>query len=409
MRRVERRDLVAPAAILDLELSEVEGGADVLDVTRYRSLWCLTRRQGLPVGISFWSVAHDHHIKLVELTEDYGKPWPSPGPPDPDQVGDPPMLTISICTHDRPVEIRQALISLQKQSDTDFEVLVVDNAPSSDSTRRAVAGLNLPRCRYVVEPIKGLSRARNRGLEESRTEWIAWIDDDEIADVNWVRRLKEGMLHSSAPSAVCGLMLPAELETEAQVRFEQYGGFNKGRGVEPEVLYQGPLSVSEPLYPLPGFGAGGNMAFRVESLLRIGGFDCYLGAGTRTHGGEETVALVTLLRTGKTVLHWPSALTWHFHRRDMEALEAQMFGFSAGLSAFYASMIRAHPAVLFRIMTGVVPKLARDALVPSASLRTGGLPDDFPKALLSASRHGFLKGAVLYFREIWSNRSDRRT
>ena len=72
------------------------------------------------------------------------------------------------------------------------------------------------------------------------------MDDDEVADAGWVHALKEGFSHQAEPAAVCGMMLPAELEVEAQVRFEQYGGFNKGRGVMPEVLRMG-ASIASPL------------------------------------------------------------------------------------------------------------------------------------------------------------------
>ena len=112
-----------------------------------------------------------------------------------------------------------------------------------------------------MEQAPGLARARNRGLRSVRTDVIAWFDDDDddddaVADQDWVRRVKEGFAHSSSSAAVSGLMLPAQLETEAQVRFEQYGGFNKGRETGVEVLKAGIPSVRNPLYLLPGFGAG---------------------------------------------------------------------------------------------------------------------------------------------------------
>ena len=168
------------------------------------------------------------------------------------------------------------------------------------------------------------------GCLEVRSELIAWIDDDEVADPDWIAWIKRGFAFPDRPDAVVGVMLPAELETDAQVNFERYGGFNKGRGIEPVPLLAGTPSVFDPLYPLPNFGAGGNMAFRTERLRAIGGFDNRLGAGTLTHGGEETRALSLLLENGSMILHWPPAITWHYHRRTDEALEKQFFGYSAG-------------------------------------------------------------------------------
>jgi glycosyltransferase involved in cell wall biosynthesis len=304
-------------------------------------------------------------------------------------------LTVAICTRDRPEGLARLLASLDLQSDSDFSIVVVDNAPRQpDAVPQVLEATGRARCTYVREDAPGLSRARNAALAVIESEVVAWIDDDELADGEWVRRVKQGFAHPSAPSALGGLMLPAELESEAQVRFEQYGGFNKGRGFAPEVLRAGTASVASPLYPLPSFGPGGNMAFLVEPLRRLGGFDARLGAGTPTYGGEETQALASLLRRGDVVLHWPAAVTWHFHRREMAALEKQMFGYSAGLSAFLASMVRRDPSAAVEIAR-LVPHAVRDMFGRDSQL-SGHLPADFPRALTRAARRGLVEGAFRY-------------
>ena len=92
------------------------------------------------------------------------------------------------------------------------------------------------------------------------------MDDGEIADPDWVRSLKEGFAHRSNPVAVCGLCFQQNLETEAQIRFEQFGGFNKGRNISAEILSADSPSVENPLYPLPAVGSGGNMAFHMKAI-----------------------------------------------------------------------------------------------------------------------------------------------
>jgi glycosyltransferase involved in cell wall biosynthesis len=408
MRRIDRKGLQAPARVLDLELAPVERFEDdTLAVEEYDTIWCLSRIDGVPEEISFWDVTEDAKVSLTDLrgqlrTGRAGDRHMSPG--ESQGTGDRDM-TVVICTRDRPLGLRATLASLQRQTDPGFRVLVVENGSSPESAG-VVEKLGLPRCEYVVEQRPGLSRARNRALASVRTDLVAWIDDDEVADPDWVRRLKEGFAHAEDPAAVCGLMLPAELESEAQARFEQYGGFNKGRGMAPEVLRAGTSSVVSPLYPLPSFGAGGNMAFRTESLRSVGGFDPCLGAGTRTHGCEETRALSLLLSSGHTVLHWPAAITWHTHRREMAALEKQIYGYSAGLSAFYASMIRSRPAVAFDLLR-LAPYVRRDLKHGSENLRSGQLPDDFPAHLLKAARRGLLAGGLMYAYEAIRGRAGR--
>lgn len=400
MQRIDRNSLRAPARVLDLELSPTsQTTRGSLSVENYNSIWCLSRVGDIPAEISFWDVSHDTDVSLADLRRQLVVPTKESVWPDLQAIPrDVPSLslTVVLCTRDRPDGVRSTLSSLQRQVDQDFNVIVVENG--SNSAADVVNDLALPRCRYITEPIPGLARARNRGLSRVETDLVAWIDDDEVADPNWIYRLKEGFAHKHRPAAVCGVMLPAELEFEAQVRFEQYGGFNKGRTMEPEMLQQGTASIVSPFYPLPAFGPGGNMAFRTQDLLSVRGFDPCLGAGTRTHGGEETRVLSSLLSSGRSVLHWPAAITWHTHRREMGALQKQFYGYSAGLSAFYMSTLRSHPRVAWEIFQ-LAPNVLRDLRRGSDNLRSGQLPADFPPNLVRAARRGLIEGGFMYLLE----------
>lgn len=401
MHDIERGELRGPACVLDVDLATCDGVS--VDVERYASAWCLIRRDGVAVATRFLDVDGDTSLSLADVVDGAAVPDVPPMPDCPDAG----LLsvTVVICTRDRRDGLLTTLASLAAQSDSKFEVLVVDNSRdggvAADLT--SFTGLTLRSCH---EPAPGLSRARNRGLAEVESDVIAWIDDDEVADRDWMTWMKRGFAASSRPDAVAGVMLPAELETDAQVNFERYGGFNKGRGMLPEILRAGTASAPNPLYPLPNFGAGGNMAFRTSALRAIGGFNTRLGAGTLTHGGEETLALSLLLRDGATVLHWPPAVTWHYHRRTDEALEKQFFGYSAGLTAFYMSTLHASPRSIFRIL-GIVPSGMRRMLANRTTGVQGGPPAGFPDHLLRAGRRGLLEGAWLYVREARIQRAAR--
>jgi glycosyltransferase involved in cell wall biosynthesis len=405
MQTIRREQLRAPARVVDIELSSLPTAID-LDVEGYETLWCLTRYHGLPRSISFWDVWDDRsvppsaivdHLRASGELDTEGTEAAQSAP------GTDVEVTVAICTHERPDYLRRVLASLAEQHDPKFRTIVVDNAPKTRAAAEIVGEARLRDCGYLIEPQKGLSRARNTALAHITSDHVAWIDDDEIADENWIGRLKEGFRHSSRPAAVCGLMFPAELETRAQILFEQYGGFNKGRGLSPEVLTRGAPSVVSPLYPLPAIGSGGNMAFRTESLRAAGGFDPDLGAGTRTHGGEETKVFCTLLRSDETVLHWPAAITWHFHRRRMDQLLKQFYGYSAGLSAFYASVVRTDPSAVWDIAR-LVPHAIRDVGLLQGGMKHDQLPEDFPKDLLHAGHRGLAAGAFSYVSEALCDR-----
>ncbi|MEU2349038.1 glycosyltransferase [Modestobacter sp. NPDC049651] len=313
--------------------------------------------------------------------------------------------TVVICTRERPDALAACLESLTRQDHPDFEVWVVDNAPVTSATRDAVAAFaGRLDVHYTVEPQPGLSRARNHALRQPLAgEVVAWIDDDEIADPLWLSELTRAMAERPDADAVSGLVVPAELATRAQVWFEQFGGHSKGRGFTPADFGRGSDDRQSPLYPLPPFGVGANMAFRTAALRRVG-FDDALGAGTLTHGAEDTRVFTDLLRAGGATLYRPTAVTRHFHRSDLAGLRKQMEGYGTGLTAFYTSLVVDSPLVLVRLAL-LAGRALRD-MTSSSSLRVSGLAEDFPADLLVANRAGMKRGPAAYLRQ---RRLDRRT
>ena len=307
-----------------------------------------------------------------------------------------PRMTVVVCTRERPEGLEACLRSVLTQHYPSFSVLVVDNAPTTSRTQAVVDRLASPMIQYVTEPRKGLSWARNKALKVVSDEVIAWIDDDEIADPHWLAELARGFHDHPEADAVAGVMVPAELETDAQVWFEIYGGHNKERGFTRAVFGPDTAQVQSPLYPLPPFGTGGNMAFKMSALKKIGGFDVALGAGSRCMGAEDTRAFADLMCAGGTVVYQPTAVTHHFHRRSLEELRQQMCGYGVGLTAFYASLVISRPRCLPELVR-LMPLAFRD-LFGSESLQSGGLPANFPSELLRVKRRGMLLGPVSYLR-----------
>jgi hypothetical protein len=399
VHEIDRGELRAPAAVLDVDIAR-DYGDEFVDVERFATGWCLVRNEGTAVAARFVDLADETTLSLAALLKQIR---PSIVTPTLDLAAPSnESLTVVICTRDRPDGLKTALSSLASQSDPRFDVLVVDNSNDGQVARTLCEfdGLSIRCCH---EPLPGLSRARNRALAEVHSRLIAWIDDDEVADPRWIEWLKRGFASKERPAVVAGVMLPAELETQSQANFERYGGFNKGRGMHPEVLRAGTPTVIDPLYPLPNFGAGGNMAFRTDALRAIGGFDNRLGAGTLTQGGEDTHALSLILEQGLTILHWPPAVTWHYHRRTEEALAKQLFGNSAGLTAYYMSLLSTSPLYILRIL-GFVPAGVRRIRAHRRTGAPGGPPAGFPQDLLQAGRRGLRQGAWLYVREAWRQR-----
>ena len=310
-------------------------------------------------------------------------------------VRDGPRMTVAVCTRDRPEGLKVLLDSLDAQEYKRLRVLVVDNDTSDERTRRLVAALALERdIDYVAEPRPGLSWARNRAIEASDGEIVAYVDDDAVCDRWWAAELARGFVEVPDAGAVTGVIIPSELETQSQAQVEQYCGVRRGRGFASAVFSPATAHLQSPLYPLPPFGSGSNMAFRRDALEQIGRFDCALGAGTAALAGEDTAALSALLLTGGTIVYQPTAIVRHRHKRDYAALRRMMLSYGRGLGAFYTSMLVRQPACALELL-----RLSRRAVRDQFSRRgrrLSRLDEDFPRELLRANRVGLLQGPPMY-------------
>jgi glycosyltransferase involved in cell wall biosynthesis len=309
-----------------------------------------------------------------------------------------PDTTVVCCTRDRPDGLRTTLVSLVDQQYPAFKVLVVDSASADDRTRLVVEEFEHKLdIRYLRHHRPGLSRARNRALFEVTTPVVAWIDDDATADRFWLAELARGFATAAGTVAVSGVVVPRTLERREQLWFEQFGGHSKGRGFTLDVFSPDTHARQSPLYPLPPFGVGTNMAFRTAALRDIGGFDEALGAGTRTKGGEDTKAFTQVMRRGGTMVYQPAAIVRHVHRPTLEALRAQLDGYGTGLTAYYFSLVLDRPSTLFPLLR-LAPRALRDLRGPD-SLRVSTIGADFPEELLASNLRAMLRGPREYLAE----------
>ncbi len=246
-------------------------------------------------------------------------------------------VSIVIATFDRPDDLRNMLVWIREQrTERPVEIVLVDNHPSSGITPAVVA--QFPHVVLIQEPRQGLAYARNAGILASTGDIIVMTDDDVRPPQDWLETLIAPLARNDV-GAVTGNVLPLELETSAQRIFEIYGGL--GRGFERREVDLRWFNKCKWVVPTWILGASANAAFR-SSLFRnprIGLMHEALGPGMPSGVGEDTYLFYRILKAGYTMVYDPNAYVWHRHRTDMEALRAQLYGYSKGHIAYHLTTL----------------------------------------------------------------------
>lgn len=405
--------MLSPVKVVELEISQPIGALDGLE--GYLAVQGLVRWQGSPLGWVRVPVSNgrceaailrqavlEHREALLQQVCVNGiglgqlgsvaslLRLPSPSVKAGLKIGL--SVTVAVCTRDRPIDLERCLQSLL--SLPAMEVLVIDNAPSSDATQKLVEALQPqhPHLRYVPEPRPGLDWARNRAILEAKGEIIAFTDDDVVVDADWVGSMAQVFAENPAVAAVTGLVIPAELETDAQVWFEQNGGFGKGFQFRWFQFPGGQMHWSN--LGTGNLGTGANMAFRRAVFERIGGFDPALDAGTATQGAGDLELFFRVLKAGLPLVYEPRAIVHHYHRREYSQLRTQLFNNGSVYAAFVRSAL-AYPETAPGFMRLGLSWLGSGHLRPL--LASLFYPTQFPRDLRIAQLSGCLRGLTTYF------------
>ena len=409
--------MLQPIKVMDVELSSTLN--DIEGVSDYGRLKVLVRLYGQPVGYvtigvqgdrcpardlmlailnqhSWTIIGHLLNNRLVKPLDDSGLCIEDLLRSSPPVYEDPqPLVTVAICTRDRTDDLKLCLDAIIKLGYPNLDVLVVDNAPTNDTTKQLVCEY-YTKVRYICEHRPGLDWARNRAIIEAKGEIIAFTDDDVVVDSRWVDALSRVFVENPEVMAVTGLVVPYELETKAQCLFEIYGGFGRGfqrkwNCLDPSFNEKNPHHIGTGI-----FGTGANMAYRCSLFEEIGGFDTALDVGTVTNGGGDLEMFFRVLREGYPLVYEPNAIVHHRHRRDYASLKTQLTNFGTGFYSYLVRSALAYPSNSLTIIRfGMwwiwwwgIRRLMKSLIHPTY----------FPRDLILAEMKGSWIGLFRYFR-----------
>jgi glycosyltransferase involved in cell wall biosynthesis len=222
-----------------------------------------------------------------------------------------PKVSVVVCAYNAERTMRRCLESLRRLDYSNFEAIVVDDG-SCDATPQIAA--EFPEFRLLRQPNKGLSAARNAGMQAALGELIAYTDSDCVVDPHWltfmVRSMNEG-------------------------GFDSCGGPNYPPHEEGWIEGCVAAAPGAPCHVLIGDDraehlAGCNMVFRKAALEEIGGFDSQF-----TAAGDDVDICWRLTEAGYLLGYCPSAFVWHFRRNTIKAYYAQQRGYGKAEAALY--------------------------------------------------------------------------
>jgi glycosyltransferase involved in cell wall biosynthesis len=244
-------------------------------------------------------------------------------------------ISVIICTYNGAEKILNCLNSLDIQSAAPcFSVTVIVDG-SKDETELLLKEVqdkfSFPLNIIVNKVNLGISASRNKGVNATKGEFVAFTDDDCLPPPNWIRSIKE--IWNQQPQsvkAIGGYVFAEKAETLSQRYANQF-----------RVLSPIPLTRTNqnflkrirnyyspnPIISGPGLSVvGANMSFRRDSLVEVGLFKELI-----TFGGDETDLSARLINLcGETAIYLNSQILMHhsFDRSYQDSLRrARAYGF----------------------------------------------------------------------------------
>jgi glycosyltransferase involved in cell wall biosynthesis len=292
-------------------------------------------------------------------------------------------LTVAVCTRDRPGLLAETLGALTCQSDTDFELLVVDQSRRPDSALDDLARAR-PQTVVIRDDGAGLSRSRNLALASASGDWLAFLDDDCIAEEGCVAALKAEIGAHPEADWVSG---------------DVSGGSPPRGDYLPVTLFPVDRPVSRRgRWTIPGaIGFGVFFAVRRSVAERLGGWDERLGPGVPAFPAADDMDFNhRLLRSGAVGWLSPAVRLRHDQWRSPADLAPLQRGYVRAWAGFSMKQLRTgHPiAGLWLWSWGAIDvvHMAGSALRHRSRLRL---------RLTLAKARGLAEGTVMGLRRRW--------
>jgi GT2 family glycosyltransferase len=213
-----------------------------------------------------------------------------------------PSVSVVVCTHNGEATLDECLARLGRLCYPDYEVIVVNDGASAECSRIATEHGAI----LIQTEHRGLGHARNRGIEFSRGEIVAFLDDDAYPDSDWLHYVA-ALLRANGHAGVGGPNIPPEDDGFVAECVAAAPG--------------GPIHVlisDREAEHVPGC----NMAFRKDVLDEVGGFDERFEVA-----GDDVDLCWRLQKANRTLGFSAGAVVMHRRRDSIRRYLRQQYGY----------------------------------------------------------------------------------
>jgi O-antigen biosynthesis protein len=287
------------------------------------------------VAPSFAPPPRSDSLAMIAIEPDEVLPFVALNGNCPPALRKPPMVSVVICAYNAERTMEACLKSLRELDYPNYEVVVVDDG-SRDQTAEIAACF--PEFRLIRQSNKGLSVARNVGMQAALGEIVAYTDSDCVVDPHWLTLMVGAMTAKG---------------------FDGCGGPNYAPHEDSRVAACVAGSPGAPCHVLTAEDraehlAGCNMMFRKTVLQQIGGFDPQF-----TAAGDDVDICWRALDAGFVLGFCPAAFVWHFRRNTVKAYYNQQRGYGKAEAMLYFKYPERFNALGQVTWRGRIPGLAR--------------------------------------------------
>ncbi|WP_313030309.1 glycosyltransferase [Soonwooa sp.] len=218
-------------------------------------------------------------------------------------------ISIIIAIYNRRDELFELLNSLLRQTDKDFEIIVVDDGSKIDLSPTIKLFDNQLDIHFYQKTNSGPGLTRNYGAKRAKNDWLVFVDSDVIVEENYIENIKKDLIEipcdafGGADKAHKGFNIMQKAISYSMTSVFTTGGI---RGNKKAVSKFQPRSF--------------NMGVNKEVFLKVGGF-------SEMRIGEDPDLSMTLWENGYTTTFFDNIGVYHKRRTDLGKFSKQVYQF----------------------------------------------------------------------------------